>query len=70
MILHTDNDGEYCSKELAEYLQEKGILHHTTTPVNPEPEQNGIAEHINRTIVETACSVLQHFLVSYVWERS
>ena len=51
-ILHTDNGGEYCSKEFKEYMREKGILHQTTTPMNPE--QNGVSERMNRTIVETA----------------
>ena len=57
-ILRTDNGGEYCSHEFAEYMKEKGILHQTTTPMNPE--QNGIAERMNRTIVETARSMLHH----------
>ena len=57
-ILHTDNGGEYCSKEFIEYMREKGILHQTTTPMNPE--QNCVAERMNRTIVETARSMLHH----------
>ena len=57
-ILCTNNGGEYCSKEFIEYMREKGILHQTTTPMNPE--QNGVAERMNRTIVETETEQLRH----------
>ena len=56
--LHTDNGDEYWSFEFAEYMTEKGLLHETTTPMNPE--QNGVTECMNRTIVKTACSTLHH----------
>ena len=38
------------------YLKEKGIVHETTVPYNPA--QNGVSERMNRTIVETALSML------------
>ena len=57
-VFRTDNGGEYCSTDFVKYLKERGILHHTTTPMNPE--QNGVAERMNRTIVETARSMLHH----------
>eukprot|EP00795_Rhopilema_esculentum_P001877 gene1877-biopygen10409 len=56
--LRTDNGGEFCSKEFAKYLKERGIVHQTTTPMNPE--QSGVAERMNRIIVETARSMLHH----------
>ena len=40
------------------YLKEKGIIHQTTVPDNPE--QNGIAERFNRTVVESARAMMYH----------
>ena len=57
-ILRTDNGGEYCSKEFNSYLKEKGITHQTTVPHNPA--QNGVAERMNRTLLETARSMMAH----------
>ena len=54
--LRTDNGGEYTSNEFEEYLTKEGIRHETTVPKHPE--QNGVAERMNRTIVETARSML------------
>lgn len=52
----TDNGGEYTSGKFQEYLKRHGIRHETTVPRNPE--QNGTAERMNRTLVETARSML------------
>ena len=60
--LRSDNGGEYWSEEFVAYLKERGILHHTTTPMNPE--QNGEAERMNRTIIEAARSMLHHAKLS------
>ena len=57
-VLRSDNGGEYCSHAFAEYLKEQGIKHETTVPYNPA--QNGLAERMNRTIVESARSTI-HF---------
>ena len=57
-ILRTDNGGEYCSKDFNSYLKEKGITHQTTVPHNPA--QNGVAERMNRTLLETARSMMAH----------
>lgn len=54
--LRSDNGGEYISSELEEYLKQCGIIHQTSAPNTPE--QNGLAERMNRTIVERARSVL------------
>ncbi|XP_046472611.1 uncharacterized protein [Neodiprion pinetum] len=50
--LRTDNGKEYCNNELLSLLQKAGIQHQTTNPYTPE--QNGVAERKNRTIVERA----------------
>ena len=57
-ILRTDNGGEYCSELFDAFLKEKGIIHQLSVPYNPA--QNGIAERMNRTVVECARSILSH----------
>ena len=56
--LRTDNGGEYVSKEFESYLKSRGIFHEFTVPHSPE--QNGVAERMNRTLVESARSMLSH----------
>ena len=55
-ILRSDNGGEYTSKEFSNYLKEKGIQHQLSIPRTPQ--QNGVAERMNRTIQETARSMM------------
>src|SRR4051812_25056485 len=55
-ILRSDNGGEYTSKNFDRYLQVRGIIHQKSVPYTPE--QNGVAERANRTIVEKARSML------------
>ena len=54
--LRTDNGGEYTSTEFQNYLKGSGIRHELTIPKTPE--QNGAAERLNRTLVETTRSML------------
>ena len=54
----TDNGGEYASTEFAEYLESRHIQHQTTVPHTPE--QNGVAERVNRTLLEKARSMIAH----------
>ena len=54
--LHTDNGGEYTSAEFEAYLRKEGVRHELTVPKTPE--QNGVAERMNRTLVETTRSML------------
>ena len=55
-ILRTDNGGEYTSVEFEGYLKDEGIRHEKTIPKTPE--QNGVAERMNRTLVETVRAML------------
>ena len=55
-ILRTDNGAEYESNEFHDFCKEVGIKRETTTPYTPE--QNGVAERKNRTIVEAVCAML------------
>ena len=49
--LRSDNGGEYMSKEFSQYLAQNGIKSQFTTPHSPQ--QNGVAERFNRTIIDT-----------------
>ena len=57
-VLRSDNGGEYTSNSFAKFCTEKGISHQFTVPYCPQ--QNGVAERMNRTIMEGARSMLYH----------
>jgi hypothetical protein len=54
--LRADNGGEYSSEEFRQYLKEYGIRLESTAAYSPQ--QNGVAERKNRTLVEAARSML------------
>ena len=56
--LRTDNGGEYLSDEFKTYIISKGFRHEMSAPYTPQ--QNGIAERMNRTLMESARSMLSH----------
>jgi transposase InsO family protein len=55
--LHLDHRGEYMLGELKSFLAKKGIEHHLMMPGSPQ--QNGVAERWNQTILDKA-HVLLH----------
>ena len=54
--LRTDNGKEYTSNEFENYLHQHGIKHQTIVPYNPQ--QNGVAERMNKTILNMIHSML------------
>ena len=54
--LRSDNGGEFTSKKFNSYLQERGIQRELTAAYTPQ--QNGVTERKNRTIVESGLSML------------
>lgn len=48
--LRTDNGKEYVNNEFDTFLQQQGIQRQLTVPYTPQ--QNGVAERCNRTLVE------------------
>lgn len=54
--LRSDNGGEYISKNFKAFRTSVGIKREYTVPYNPQ--QNGVAERKNRTIVEAAKAML------------
>ncbi|KAG8491252.1 hypothetical protein CXB51_014428 [Gossypium anomalum] len=56
--LRTDNGLEFCSNEFNRLCKSEGIVRHLT--VRHTPQQNGIAERMNRTIVEKVRCMLSN----------
>eukprot|EP00253_Pinus_taeda_P029009 PITA_29009 len=56
-ILKTDRGGEYISKEFLRFCRENGI--HKQFTARYTPQQNGVAERKNRTIMDMARSMLK-----------
>lgn len=54
--LRTDNGGEYLSTDFRSYLAENGIRHQLTVAYTPQ--QNGVAERMNRTLMNLVRSML------------
>ena len=53
-ILRSDNGGEYTSKEFVSFCRDVRIKRELTTPYNPQ--QNGVPERKNRTMLERSRS--------------
>ncbi|GJQ98960.1 retrovirus-related pol polyprotein from transposon TNT 1-94 [Tanacetum coccineum] len=56
IFVRTDRGTEFLNKTLNAFFKEEGIEHQTSTPRTPE--QNGIVERRNRTLVEAARTML------------
>lgn len=54
--LRSDNGGEYINANFIKYCEDAGIVMEPTVPYTPQ--QNGVAERMNRTIMERARSML------------
>ena len=63
------NRGEYTSKEFDEYCRQEGIRRQLTVPYTPE--QNGVAERKNRSIVGVARAMLHdQSLPFFLWAKA
>lgn len=68
-ILRTDNGLEYVNSKMIKYLTDSGIKHQTSTPYTPQ--QNGLAERLNRTLVERArCMLFDASLSKGYWAEA
>jgi transposase InsO family protein len=56
-VLRTDRGGEFTSVEFAEYCTDEGVRRQLTAPYSPQ--QNGVVERRNGTVVATARSMLK-----------
>jgi transposase InsO family protein len=67
--LRSDRGGEYLSTEFDDYLKEHGIVRQLT--VHDSPQQNGVAERLNHTLVEHACAMLiRKDMPMYLWAEA
>lgn len=68
-ILRSDNGGEFCSAKMTDYLKQCGILHQKTNSYTPE--QNGLCERNNRSIVEKArCLLYDSKFEKFLWAEA
>nr|GFB88829.1 hypothetical protein [Tanacetum cinerariifolium] len=54
--IRTDNRTEFVNQTLCEYYEEVGISHETSVACSPQ--QNGVVERRNRTLIKAACTML------------
>lgn len=67
--IRSDNAKEYLSKEFTNFLKEEGISRQLS--VEYTPQQNGVAERANRTLVEMARCMLLHAQLPYsLWAEA
>jgi transposase InsO family protein len=63
--LRSDNGGEYTGRQFKAHLNHHGIKHEKTVPYTPQ--QNGLAERMNRSLVEMARCMMYHEDVDKKW---
>lgn len=67
--LRSDCGGEYTANHFQEYLKQNGIHHQYTTRYTPQ--QNGVAERKNRTVMEMArCMLKNKGLADLFWAEA
>ena len=68
-ILQSDCGGKYLSDDFNAYLKRKGTVRHLT--VHDTPEENGVAEHLNRTLLEhTHAMIIAANLPKNLWPEA
>ncbi|GKA10530.1 retrovirus-related pol polyprotein from transposon TNT 1-94 [Tanacetum coccineum] len=67
--IRTDNGTEFRNHELESFCNEKGISQNFSSPYTPE--QNGVAERMNRTLIEAARTMLNGSVLSkHFWAEA
>ncbi|KAF3668075.1 hypothetical protein FXO37_09705 [Capsicum annuum] len=67
--LRTDNGMEFCNDEFNKFCKNEGIARHRT--VRMTPQQNGVAERMNRTLLERAhCMISNAGLTNIFWAKA
>ena len=67
--LRSDRGGEYLSAEFDKYLKDNGIKRQLT--IHDSPQQNGVAERLNRTLVEHArAMILGRNMPMFLWPEA
>jgi transposase InsO family protein len=60
--IRSDNGTEFKNTQVEDYLDEEGIKHEFSAPYTPQ--QNGVAERKNRTLIEMARIMLDEYKTS------
>ena len=69
IYLRKDNGGEFTSKEFISFCSEHEIQRHFSMPYTPQ--QNGVGERMNRTIMDMTCAMLKNkSLPNVFWEEA
>lgn len=55
-VLRSDNGGEYTGRQLHNYLKAGGVCHELIVPKTPQ--QNGVTERLNHTLVKMVQTIL------------
>jgi hypothetical protein len=67
--LRTDNGMEFCSREFKSYCKSQGIVRYYTVPGTPQ--QNGVSERMNRTIIsKVRCMLSNVGLNRHFWAEA
>nr|GEX73214.1 hypothetical protein [Tanacetum cinerariifolium] len=67
--IRTDNGTEFVNQTLRDYYEEVGISHETS--VARSPQQNGVVERRNRTLIEAARTMLIYAQAPlFLWEKA
>ena len=68
-VLRSHNGDEYLSNDFKQYLSENGIHHQLTVAYTSQ--QNGVAERINKTLLDLVRSMLHHkSLPKHFWAEA
>jgi transposase InsO family protein len=68
-VLRIDNDGELCGNEFEEFCKKCGIYRKKNTPYTPQ--QNGVVERMNRSLMEKSRSMLSGAGLGHeLWEET
>jgi transposase InsO family protein len=57
--IRSDNGSEFKNLQVEEYLEEEGVKHEFSAPYTPQ--QNGVVERKNRTLIDMARTMLGEF---------
>ena len=64
--LRSDRGGEFLSNQFTAYLHQQGMECRLMTV--DTPQHNGVAESLNRHLIECTCTILHHAdLPKYLW---
>lgn len=67
--LQSDNGREYCNTQFDKYLADQGITRRLSVPHTPQ--QNGVSERMNRTLLDMGrCLLLQSGISAMFWSEA